>query len=733
MNKLKQLLGQFPKKEADTPSGKLPRARWIALGLLLLAGLVLGAAYAMRPVQRQEVILLTGQSYALTGSGTLTVTGDAVRTEGDSLVGVQEGTAEVRVSHLTSVEEYSVQVFAPEPQGERKQRVGVDGYIALAAVPKDYPVTWTSSDPTVVTVEDGVANGVTTGTATVTETLNDFLTYTYEVTVTRPELVQDRYTVYPSQEVPVKVLYYSQPVEWTSDSDAVQVNGDGTVTSVKPGRANLTTQIGDETFTCRVQVARLPKLERQVTLRTDETAQLHLKNALGEVVYRSGDEGVVQVDDWGHLTPVGAGATTVTASCSGQTCTAQVVVNLTPEEQFRVSNYGSYQPDTSIAALAMLGICDYYNDEMKKSGDTWYDTNMTDFSPSDTFQEAISAKRKGANCNSLLNWSWHDMDLKKGSSSKIYGMRDSGNIHGYHSDGHPLRGLVDRCCTVISAHGEKTRSLENRGKLQSGDMLFMPLHTFIYRGKGTVFASAGDAVHRHKGKDLIILDCINDYHSYNWRKRITYIMRFKDDCIPRCYRNKDGEVVENPMYTALERGESPWTGKLSPAQREEAGLEPMTFLLGEEAVTALAERRGAVTEESGDSDSEDAGAAGSGTEESAAAESSAAEASTDPADASAAAEGSVAASGDTSTAGESSTPTGISTDVAEDAAVPAPITGDIVAVLPAEEQTDEMARMAGGKPYGARPSTGKKVKKKSLKSRKKARVTKTDHNVEEAE
>lgn len=697
----------FDGKKDSAPGKQGSKARWILPGVLLSAAVLLGVAFALRPVDRQEVILLTHQSYELPEGGSLTVTGDAVRMQERTLTGRQPGTAKVRIGRLTKIEEYDVSVFVPDPQGDREQRVGVDGYIALAPNPKDYPVVWKSSDPGVATVEDGVVNGVTTGTVTVTETLNDCLTYTYEVTVAQPKLVPEHCTVYPWQEVPVKVLYYSRQVEWSSDSDAVQVNGDGTITSVKPGKANLTAQIGDETFTCRVQVAQLPEMEEQVTLRTDETAQLHMKNALGEVEYHSEDESVVTVDQWGHLAPVRCGTTTVTARCSGQTCAARVSVNLTPEEQFRVSNYGSYQPeDTSIAALAMLGMCDYYNDEMKKSGDTWYDTNMTDFSPADTFQEAISARRQGANCNSLLNWSWHDMDLKKGSGTKIYGMRESGDIHGYHDQGHPLRALVDRCCTVMEAHGEKTRNLEKDGKLQSGDMLFMPLHTFIYRGKGTVFASAGDAKHRRKGSDLIILDCINDYHSYDWRKRIKYIMRFKDDCIPRCYRNKEGEVVENPMYTALQRGESPWTGKLSPAERSEAGLEPVRFTLGEYLSQSDEE---ADEEQTADNTAETSVEVQN--PDSTAASSVEAE---NP-------DGSAAASADGS--GYTSEATATEEDIA-----PAPITGNITAEIPTVEEAEEAPRMAGGKPYGSWPSTGKKAKKKSRKSHKEQKTEQDSGN-----
>jgi hypothetical protein len=294
---------------------------------------------------------------------------------------------------------------------------------------------------------------------------------------------------------------------------------------------------------------------------------------------------------------------------------------------------------------------------------------MTNFSPADTFEQAISARRKGANCNSLLNWSWHDMDIKSGHRASLYGQRDSGDIHGYNGSNRSLRSLVDKCCDVTSAHGEKTRSMERSGKLKPGDMLFMPLHTFIYRGEGTVFASAGDAKFRRKGHDLIILDCIEGSKSYDWRKRITYKMRFKDDYIPPKYRNKEGEIADNPMYVAQQRGESPWTGKRSPVERRAAGLEPVTFVLGDqtEATEDTASQQGTPEKSTGD---------------------------------------------------QSQTGTVPVTPVGEDAAEA--ITGDITATIPEAAVEEAVPRTVNGKPYGNHPSTGKKKKHKHKKNKKKA-------------
>lgn len=649
---------------------------WSALALFLVGALFLGIGYWIRPVNRQEVILLTHQSFELPGGGSLSLSGEGIREKDRTLTGTAEGTAIVRIGRLTEVDEYAVSVFAPAERGDVEQRVGVDSYISLAPNPREYPVSWQSSDTSVATVKDGVVTGITPGIVTVTEILNDYLTYTYKVTVTHPELERDHFSFYPGQTVPLKVNHYSQKVEWSSDNSAVKVNRDGTIKTVKPGRAMLTTRLGEEPLSCCVEVAKLPTMEKQVTLRTDETAQLHVYNALAKVKFHSADETVAQVDQWGHITPVSAGITTVTAKFGKRELTARVAVYLTPEEEFRVTNYGPYQPeDASVAALAMLGMCDYYNDWIKASGDTWYDTNLTSFSSKDTFQEAISARNKGADCTCLLNWSWVDMGLKSGSATTLYGMRDSGDIHGYNGGNHSLRSLVDSCCNVYYADEEKTSTLESRGELRSGDMLFMPLHTFIYRGKGTVFASAGDSHCRRVGRDIIILDCINGYSSYNWRKRITYVMRFRDDYIPRYYRNKEGEVVENPMYIAQQKGESPWTGKRSPTQRQTEGLEPVTFQLGvKPGTTEESQDAGKTSETKGQKEEQ---------EEQVKTEDSSANGQED----------------------------------ADDTLIP-PVTGDIVAEIPETAAEEQVPRMAGGKPYGSWPSSGKKAKKKDKKGKK---------------
>lgn len=288
------------------------------------------------------------------------------------------------------------------------------------------------------------------------------------------------------------------------------------------------------------------------------------------------------------------------------------------------------------------------------------------------------------------------MGIKHGSSTLLYGERESGDVHGYNGSNTSLRSLVDQCCTVTNTHREKTKSLEKRGQLRPGDMLFMVTHTFIYRGEGTVIASAGDSKFYRSGSNRIFKDWINGSSSYDWTRSITYKIRFQDDYIPPKYRNKAGEVVDNPMYLARQQGESPWTGKLSPTQREEQKLEPVTFFLGEEAEEA---RSAAPAQEQGleeDSESEQE----QGLTEDAGSEQE------DSAGKDAAQSGTAPAQGREQT---DSAPAGADEPEGE----------DIFAVVPAAPQEDVPPRMAGGKPYGSWPSTGKKKKASSSKTKKK--------------
>lgn len=540
-------------QELRTKSGreKLEHLAQTHLGeVLLIAGVLLCVlGYLLRPVHQQELVLLSGQQFDLPTQGRVTVMGLSVRQDEDRMItGVRQGLSTVRVDRLIDVREYIISVYPPAPQGEEKQEVMVDAEKELAEGSEKYPITWHSSDENVVRIENGIAVGVSPGTAQVTETLNDFLTHTYEVTVPAPELEVSSYTLYPGERVPIRVKDYQEDLVWQSDSEAVKVNKKGVLTAKAPGEAKLSADVGGQTLTVRVKVAQEPVIEHSLRVCTDETAWVHVFNAIDDVQFSSANENVVKVDDRGRLTPVDEGTAIVTAKVRRKELTCEVTVYLTAEQQFRKNNYGEYQPDTSIAALAMLGMCDYYNDVMKADNARWYDTNLTSFSPLDTFEQERKAKHQGANCNSLLNWSWSDMGIKPGSGTKLYG-DSSSKVHGYNSSNKHLKSLVDSCCTVISTHGATLRTMVHKGQVKPGDMLFMKIHTYIYRGEGTVFASAGDAKCRRKGKDLIFLNWINGSSSYDWKRRTSYLIRFKDDFIPRYYRDKSGEVLENPMYT----------------------------------------------------------------------------------------------------------------------------------------------------------------------------------------
>ena len=526
---------------------------WLALVLASVCACV--CTIGSREVTVTPVTLLYNQSYQIPAGGRVSFDGGegtavAFDQEARTVTGAQRGEATVRVHHLTRVEEYQFSVYPPAPEGAQEQKVTVDGQTRLAKYPENnYPVQWSSSDEDVATVENGVVTGKKAGTAEITETLNNCLTYTYTVTVPKPEVESDSYTLYAGETTPLAVDNYEQTVDWSAKDETVKVSEDGLLTAEEPGETTVEAEIGGELLAVSVNVAEDPVIEEEVELQTDETAQLHVENAIDTITYTSEDETIAKVNDKGKITPVGEGTTTITATIRNKELSSEVTVKLTPEEEFRKNNYGDYQPDTSVAALTMIGMCSYYNDRMKADGDKWYDTNLTSFSAADTFSQGINASRKGTNCNTLLNWSWADMGLKSGSSSLLYGDKNH-RVHAYNSGSTSLQGTVDSHCSVSYTGGTKFKTLVSQGKVKPGDMLFGKIHTFIYRGEGTVFASAGDARCHHEGKKLVMDDFVNGSASYDWNQKVYYLIRFNDDCIPRYYRDKTGALVENPMYTA---------------------------------------------------------------------------------------------------------------------------------------------------------------------------------------
>ena len=158
-----------------------------------------------------------------------------------------------------------------------------------------------------------------------------------EATLERQSTLQLTATVLPED-------CWNNTVIWTSDNESVAiVDGDGLVTAVGIGEANITATAADGsgiTATCKVTVT--PKLVTSVTLDQSElaiersfTAQLAATIAPEDadnrtVTWTSDNEEVATVDENGLVTAVGIGEANITAIAadgSGVTATCKVTVS----------------------------------------------------------------------------------------------------------------------------------------------------------------------------------------------------------------------------------------------------------------------------------------------------------------------------------------------------------------------------------------------------------------------
>lgn len=126
-------------------------------------------------------------------------------------------------------------------------------------------VTWTSSDATVATVENGVVRGVKAGTATITAKVGAY-TATCEVTINEiplKEIAIDTadFEMEVESTKQLGVIYNpndttdDKKVVWSSDNEeVVTVDENGVVTAVAAGEATITADVNGKTATVKVTV-----------------------------------------------------------------------------------------------------------------------------------------------------------------------------------------------------------------------------------------------------------------------------------------------------------------------------------------------------------------------------------------------------------------------------------------------------------------------------------------------
>ena len=208
----------------------------------------------------------------------------------------------------------------------------------------DKTVTWTSSNPSVATVENGMVKAIKVGSTTITAKAGD-RTATCAVTVEATPVTSitlDKTTASLRAGQSIKLAATVNPsdatdktVTWTSSNPSVATVENGNVKAIKVGSTTITAKVGDKIATCSVTVEATPvmsitldrttaslKVGQSVTL----TATVNPSDATDKTVtWTSSNPSVATVEN-GIVKAIKVGSTTITAKAGDRTVTCAVMV-----------------------------------------------------------------------------------------------------------------------------------------------------------------------------------------------------------------------------------------------------------------------------------------------------------------------------------------------------------------------------------------------------------------------
>ena len=195
----------------------------------------------------------------------------------------------------------------------------------------DKTVTWSTSDASVATVDNGVVTAKKVGSATITAKAGE-KTATCAVTVVATPVTSvslNKTSASLKAGETVTLIATIKPddatdktVTWTTSDASVATVDNGVVTAKKVGSATITAKAGDKTVTCNITVIQLVtsiKLNKtSLTLIEGEAHELkpsvYPSNANDKsLVWVSSDPSIATVDANGKVTAVSKGETTIKA------------------------------------------------------------------------------------------------------------------------------------------------------------------------------------------------------------------------------------------------------------------------------------------------------------------------------------------------------------------------------------------------------------------------------------
>ena len=306
-------------------------------------------------VEKDDDITMEGEEWSSSNTDVATV-------DGGKVTAIALGTAVISytvtdgygVAHTESCTVTVNPVLAESitlDKTELSMPLGATDKLTATVLPEDVTdktVTWTSSDDTIVKVdEEGNIQALALGEAVITAACGE-QSATCKVTVNpilaesialdRTELVL---TIGATDKLTATVLpedVTDKTVTWTSSDDTiVTVDAEGNIQALALGEAIITAACGEQSATCKVTVnpilaesIALDRTELVLTIgATDKLTATVLPDDVTDktVTWTSSDDTIVKVDAEGNIQALALGEAVITAACGEKSATCKVTVN----------------------------------------------------------------------------------------------------------------------------------------------------------------------------------------------------------------------------------------------------------------------------------------------------------------------------------------------------------------------------------------------------------------------
>ena len=333
-------------KEKDVPVSSVTISQATA-EMLIGETIQLSAKVLPNEASDKTVSWASSKQSAATVSNTGLVTAIA---EGISTItasaGGKSGTCTITVSKKV-VEVSSVELDKTSAQLKAGETVTLTATVKPDDA-TDKTVTWSTSDSSVATVDNGVVTAIKVGSATITAKAGDkSATCSISVVptlVTNVTLDQTNASLRVGETVTLTATVKpddatDKAVTWTTSDASVATVDNGVVTANKVGSATITAKAGDKSATCSISVVPIPVTsvtldQTNASLKVGETVTLTATVKPDDatdnsVTWSTSDASVATVDN-GVVTAKKVGSATITAKVSDKSATCSISVVPTP-------------------------------------------------------------------------------------------------------------------------------------------------------------------------------------------------------------------------------------------------------------------------------------------------------------------------------------------------------------------------------------------------------------------